>query len=272
MQKIFLLGGTLASNFLLLSLLLLISFFAADAQAGARKYGGVPGEKLTFNVHWLGIPAGHAEMNMYQADAGKYSVEAMVEAIGMVKFIHAIKDKLQSVGDILASGEFRTISYNKDQRKGSRIRQIEYKFDRNKKVVTRLQKGEKPKQIIVSNGEVSDPLSYFYSLRTMPELEPGKSLIWLTVDGHKEYKMQVDIGEKIKKYTPLGGFDVITVKVKIPSSKELFRQEEAIVIWFTADERRMPVRVETRLSVGSVAADLVAFDDGRGNRGELGED
>ncbi|MBF0453247.1 MAG: DUF3108 domain-containing protein [Magnetococcales bacterium] len=259
---------------LLFFLLFSATLSPLQAEEGTKKtlYGGVPGEQFTFNVHWMGIPAGRAEMKMNQAGPGKFDLEAMVETIGMVRFLHSLKDTLRSKGEWLENGGFRSTSYFKDQRKGSQVRQVDYQFDRETKVVTRLRKGEKPIPIKISSIKVNDPLAVFYTLRGLSNLEPGKSLVWITVDGRREYNMQVDIGKPAQRFTPLGRFKIIPIKVKIPSSGELFRQEEAIEIWLTDDERRMPVRVETRLSLGGVAADLVAYRDGRGGHGELGEE
>jgi hypothetical protein len=259
-------------NILILSFSLLFSPLMADANAADERYGTVPGEQLQFNVHWMGIPGGRAVMKTGQAEPGKYRLEAVVEAIGMVKFLHAIKDTLLSQGVLLGNGTFQSVNYHKDQRKGNRVRLTDYKFDREKKQVLRMRKGEKTKPIKISSGEANDPLAVFYSLRSQPELLPGTSMFWITVDGSNEFKMEVEIGEPTQKFTPLGQFDIIPVKVKIPSNGELFRQEEAIEIWLTADQRHMPIRVETRLSLGGVAADLVSFTDGRGGSGDIADE
>ncbi|MBF0448888.1 MAG: DUF3108 domain-containing protein [Magnetococcales bacterium] len=253
-----------------LSLFLTTVPLLASTEEQTPVFGGVPGEVLIYNVHWVGIPAGRAEIKMGQAEPNQYKLEAMVETIGMVKFLHAIKDTLNSSGDRLDDGTFHSSTYFKDQRKGSNIRQTTYEFDREKNVVQRLRKKEKPIHITISKGEVNDPLAVFFTLRSLPKLEPNTSLSWVTVDGRKEYEMTVEIGQPTQEFTPLGRFDIIPIKVKIPSSKELFRQEEAIEIWLTNDHRRMPVRVETRLSLGGVAADLVSFKDGRGGQDDIG--
>ena len=262
------------SNFTILALCVSLFFppLFTDGNSATETYGAVPGEKLVFNVHWIGIPAGRAEMKMEKAEPGKYKLEAMVEAVGMVKFLHNVKDTLISRGDRLTNGEFQTVNYHKDQRKGKRIRQSDYQFDREKNIVSRLKKGEKPKHIKVSSKKANDPLAVFYTIRSLEKLTPGQSLVWMTVDGSKEFKMLFEVGEKIEKYTPLGWFDIIKVKVSIPASGELFRQEEAIELWLSADKRRLPIRVETKLSLGGVAADLVEYDDGRGEHKELHDD
>jgi hypothetical protein len=45
----------------------------------------------------------------------------------------------------------------------------------------------------------------------------------------------------------------------IPPGSGLFAQEGRLVVWATADERRIPVRLRSKVAVGSVSADLEAY-------------
>lgn len=52
-------------------------------------------------------------------------------------------------------------------------------------------------------------------------------------------------------------------------SSNLFRHQGALTIWLTDDNRRLPLRVETKVKIGEVAADLIRYDDGRGGHAEM---
>ncbi|MBF0358377.1 MAG: DUF3108 domain-containing protein [Magnetococcales bacterium] len=257
-----------------LLLLLVISMHCLPLSADEKPptlYGSAPGEKLIFNVHWMGIPAGIATMSRYTADIGKYKVEAILETTGMVSFIHALKDTLLSTGNVLESGKLQTVKYHKNQRKGKRVRITDYKYDRENLTVIKIRKGEKARTIKTSTKNANDPISVFYTMRSMPTIPEDSTLSWLAVDGSKEFTISVKVGKKTKRYTPLGWFDLFPVTVMLPADGGLINQTDAITILFTADNRRLPIRVETKLSLGGVAADLIEYYDGRGGHGEINE-
>jgi hypothetical protein len=255
---------------LFLSLIVAVVSVSTIGNAKEVEYGAVPGEKLVFNVHWMGVPGGRAEMTMGEAEEGKYNIKAMVKTIGVVSFFHPLRDTLRSVGDRLLDGGFRSSNFTRDQRRGKKSRKINVEFDQKNRLVTRTATYEKPTLINTTSNNVKDPVALFYAIRSLPKLIPNTTLQWLTV-GRKEYKVLIKIGKPKKKSVPLGRYNVIPVKLIVPSDAGLVRQEEALTIWLSTDNRRMPLRVETRLSLGSVAADLVEFNDGRGGHGELSD-
>ncbi|MBF0382987.1 MAG: DUF3108 domain-containing protein [Magnetococcales bacterium] len=251
--------------------LFLSTMFANNSMA-ANKYGALVGERLIYNVHWMGIPAGLATMKRNNASQGKYQLEATIQAAGMVKLLHNIRDTLRSDGNIIPEDKYQTVRYNKDQRSTKRVRQTDYQYNRANSIVKRHRKGENIKEIVLPSHEVNDPLAVFYTLRSLPELKPEHVYSFPTLHSKKVFPMQAVIGATTEKNTAMGWFDVIPVTLKIPKSGGLYSKEEAITIWLTADNRRLPLRVETRLSLGGVAADLVEYFDGNGGHGEIEED
>ncbi|HZM50036.1 MAG TPA: DUF3108 domain-containing protein, partial [Vicinamibacteria bacterium] len=45
----------------------------------------------------------------------------------------------------------------------------------------------------------------------------------------------------------------------VPKGSGLFTQEGRLLVWVTADERRIPVRVRSKVPVGSVSGDLESY-------------
>ena len=62
---------------------------------------------------------------------------------------------------------------------------------------------------------------------------------------------------------PAGKFECIVVE---PMLKEggLFKSEGSIIIYLTNDEAKMPVRVKTKVIIGSINADLTSFEGVKG--------
>jgi hypothetical protein len=96
---------------------------------------------------------------------------------------------------------------------------------------------------------------WFFYLRTQP-LEVGKTVYVNIFDSDKFYKARIDVLKK-EKIMVSNNSEIDTIIVKpILESEGLFQRKGDILIWISDDEKRIPVRVETKVPVGSVRAEL----------------
>ena len=72
------------------------------------------------------------------------------------------------------------------------------------------------------------------------------------------YEMRVVVHSRERVRTPAGEFDCVQVEPML-AEEGLFRHEGRVTIWLTDDRVHMPVRVESRVVVGSIHAELTAF-------------
>jgi hypothetical protein len=109
-----------------------------------------------------------------------------------------------------------------------------------------------------------DILSAFYFIRTQP-LEVGKSFELSAVSGKKNYKLKVICHREETVEVPAGKFKTWMIE---PILKEdgLFKAKGQLWIWVTRDARRMPVKMQSKIPVGSIKAELVRFQPGAGPR------
>lgn len=229
----------------------------------ANEWGAASGEVLNFHIHWLAVSAGEAKMRMNNLKSGGYKLHAKLASVGLVRFFHSIDEIMQSKG-ILSGSTFQSQLYNKDQFRGKgEHKKTEYRFKREQKQVIRVRNQGKELPIMLDNEGVNDPLTGFYALRAISDLSFNTTFKMPVVDGEKIYFIDIIVGKTETINTPLGWFDVFAVNLAVEGS-DLFTQRGDIVIWLTNDNRRMPVKVETEMKWGSMVADLVAFDDGRG--------
>ena len=56
-----------------------------------------------------------------------------------------------------------------------------------------------------------------------------------------------------------GTFDCIMIEPMVVEGG-LFKSEGSIIIWLTDDEVKMPVKVKTKVIIGSIDADLTSFE------------
>ncbi len=100
-----------------------------------------------------------------------------------------------------------------------------------------------------------DPYSSFYHVRTLP-LEVGKSVYVSILDTNQLWNVEVQVLKKEKLKTILGEVNTILIK-PLMTSEGIFERKGEIYIWLTDDARRIPVKMRTKVTIGSVTATLV---------------
>ena len=120
--------------------------------------------------------------------------------------------------------------------------------------------GKKRKPISILPGSF-DPLSVFYSYRLFDLQEDSVIEIPIT-DGKK---CVMGIGRVIKKETvrlSSGTYDTFLVEPDLKHIGGVFKKSKdaKIKIWVTADSRRMPVKIMSKVVIGSFTGELVEAD------------
>ena len=100
-----------------------------------------------------------------------------------------------------------------------------------------------------------DILSAFYFARTQP-LVPGRSFELSAVSGKKQYALRVICHREETVTVPAGTFRTWVIE-PVLQDDGLFKAKGQLWIWVTRDERRMPVKMQSKIPVGSIKAELV---------------
>jgi Protein of unknown function (DUF3108) len=111
---------------------------------------------------------------------------------------------------------------------------------------------------------VLDVLSAFFvtRVRGVPEKEPLRLPVF---DNGKSYVLEVRfVGrERLDLPKPLGRkVPTVIVEPVLAEGTGLFVKEGRLKIWLTDDERRIPVRMRSKVAMGSVSADLESYTPG----------
>ena len=75
----------------------------------------------------------------------------------------------------------------------------------------------------------------------------------------KVYPLEVVYRGKETVTVDAGTFDCIMIEPMVVEGG-LFKSEGSIIIWLTDDEVKMPVKVKTKVIIGSIDADLTSFE------------
>ncbi|HET56758.1 MAG TPA: DUF3108 domain-containing protein, partial [Ignavibacteria bacterium] len=114
---------------------------------------------------------------------------------------------------------------------------------------------------------VNDILSAFYITRTFDfsDMKPGDRFHLENFYNDKVYPLDVIYLGKERITVEAGTFDCIMVEPLVVEGG-LFKNEGNIIIWLTDDELKIPVKVKTKVLIGSIDSELTAYE---GLAGEL---
>lgn len=87
-------------------------------------------------------------------------------------------------------------------------------------------------------------------------MEIGKTYDIPTMSGGKNYHLYVNVVKQEKITVPAGTFDCLRIKPIIKQGT-IFRTNEDIDCWVTADSRHIPVKIQTGIVIGSIDVDLL---------------
>lgn len=224
------------------------------------------GEKLTFELNYGFVTAGYAYMQIapnYQVVNGRECYDISIEVISTKSFDWVYKVRDRYVCYLDKSGLFPW-RFEQHIREGNYSRDFEAIFDQeNHKVKTYT--GEKdPKKF---EGEfdipeyVQDAVSAFYYSRTFnySNLNIGDKMKLQNFYKDKTYPLDVIYHGRETIDVPAGEFKCIKVEPLVQEGG-LFKSEGEIIIWMTDDDRKVPVRVKTKVLVGSITVELTEYE------------
>jgi hypothetical protein len=219
------------------------------------------GEKLVFSVEYGFVTAGEATMSITGIDTIQghpaYRLQTRAQTNEIFSAIYKINDMVESHLDV---DEFYSRQFKKKLREGSYRKDLEIFFDQDK-MQARYAEGD----TLPTLPRTQDVLSAFFFLRTQ-DFKVGTSFSFPCHDNKKNYPLEVKVLRKEKIVVPAGKFECFVVEPKMKTGG-LTRKEAKMFIWVTADEKKMPVLMETRMKIGSIAAKLTDYTLGEGETG-----
>ena len=249
-------------NLIFLSLMLVSAAFggvqgtSALAAETVQKQAVRPGEELTYDISWMFITAGTAVMAVGEAgtDGDRPLVKLLTTAQSrpaITKFF-PVDNRVESIVDLAT---LLPMHLTFKRREGKKKEDIEYTFHQQEGTVT-VVKGETTEVFEMPTG-TQDVISCLYYARRELSLQPGSSLTMNVYHDKKNRKVEARVEEIETVSGPWGEVETARVLVVMPF-QGLFLNQGNIRVWFTNDERRIPVRMKAKVIIGSIVADLVS--------------
>ena len=232
-----------------LSLLLL---WTVTARGAAVDDIFAKGETLDYNLSWSRIGAGSARMTISPAADNRFRITSIGKSSRFFNRIFKVRDELES---IVTRDTFSTVQYRKVLDERGKHKDELTSVNAETGVATR-----KGKNISVPD-PVFDPLSLMYYIRRL-DMSPGRVHEFTVLADGKVYTLQAKILSRQTMPTPAGTFKTVLVEPKMLRGDSERANENRLLIWYSDDERRLPVRIWSDVNVGSITATLRAVGAG----------
>lgn len=223
-----------------------------------------PGEQTTYEVSYMGITAGRAEITvgsrMEQFGREVWPLVCVGETTQMAA-IFPVKDRFISYWDPLTRSSVGADFFVHESKHRAKSR-FKYDFDAGEVVVTREAPGwpTTEKTYSIEQGTL-DLAAAGFMMRNIP-LEVGAVHELPIFTGVKFYKMTATVVGREFLRTGLGDVEVYRVTVNGDFNGKLATQG-LMTLFYTADEKQLPVRAEAKLALGYVKVDAVKYEAGR---------
>jgi hypothetical protein len=209
-------------------------------------------EKLDYELQWSGITAGYATMHMYKGEDEQTRIVSTARSVSWITRFYPVKDRAETT--VESASPWYPIKYTLKTREGRRRKHREVRFDRDNGKAVYLDYRKKTEKEYDIPKEIFDPMTAFYHVRFM-DLEVGKSSFVPMFDSKKIWSLEIKVLKRERVKVPAGVFDTIKIR-PLMKSEGIFSRKGALYIWFTDDEKRVPVKMSTKVAVGSINAVL----------------
>lgn len=233
----------------LIVLTLLVCVGMATTAAAAQK---IP-EKLVYSLSWTGIPVGTATQEI-RDDGDSRRIISTARSNDWLSAFFPIDDRSESV--LTKNGSFPGVSRNFRMlfKEGTRTRDREISFNLPARVADFHDRKSGERVTVPITAETYDIFSSFYYIRHQP-LVPGKSFYINVLDSKKLHRLEIRALKKERITVPAGEFDTIKVEPMV-KPEGVFEGKRGAYIWLSDDSRRIPVKAQTKVKIGTITAVL----------------
>ena len=220
------------------------------------------GEKLTYEIKWMGIPVGIASFNVKEISQinGRdcYHIMVSVRSNSFLSKIYRVDDEFHTYMD---KEKLHSLRFMKRQSEG-RYRShevVDYDQEAHTGVYRSLINNSTQNLVITDNAQ--DNLSAIYYFR-MQDLEPARPVLINVNADEKNWILNIKVLQagSMSLYR-IGKLKAIEVEPKAQTTEGKPLQKGRVWIWFSADENRIPLVAKARAAiVGTVTAVLTDIE------------
>jgi hypothetical protein len=244
-------------------ILLLVTFLVLSNSSFAQTESAFDkGEWFKFKMSYSGwMKAGEATLKVNEDVLdGKpvFHVVGKGKTTGAISWFFKVKDRYESYFDKEKLIPYRFI---RDIDEGGHTKNIEINFDQKNQKAHVYNIKHNSKKIIDTKPNVQDMVSTFYYLRNNLDVDKLKVDDEIRTDmffDGENYGFKIKYLGKETLRTAFGKVECLVFRPYVMAGR-VFKEEESLTLWVSADQNRIPIRMKADLAIGSLRADLEAF-------------
>ncbi len=218
-----------------------------------------PGERLVYDVRYLGISAGTAVLEVLDKTEmnGRdvYHILSTVRSNDFISFFYPVNNRIESFID---TENLYSHLIKIKQHQGKRRREKVIGFNQAHHRAVQVKNNRSTVFKIPPN--VQDSLSSLYFFRTFPPVDVGTSAFIPVHESRKNWELEIQVLNKERLKTEVGVFDTVKVKAVV-RFEGLLMDKGDVYIWFTDDEKRIPVKIKSKIKIGSISISLKSLSE-----------
>ena len=219
------------------------------------------GELLTYNVSFSGfITAGTATLNVKErrpaTGRGAYDIEAIAIPSAAVQVVKQLYFKLETLLDTANLSPNYAVTYANE---GGRVKIKTTKWLGPTTVDFTIQTNGTLTEKRTLAPQTQDALSLIYVLRVLMNnaaAQDGRTLPIPFTDGGDMYYLNVKVAAREPVKTPAGTFPALRVTSVVEDGAHKPIPGRKLTIWLSDDARRLPLKFETTIAIGSFVLTL----------------
>lgn len=230
---------------------------AAQTGTAIRSAPFYPGESMQYTVGYGRLPAGTLEIGIDELDTldGRPAYHIVFKATSnqAISFLYDINSLEESWFD---AREFYSLRYRRESTENDKTRTKEYVFDQQRQV-----RIEPDGDVEPASPRAVDQVAMFYYVRLLP-LEPGSKFVLRNQADPDDNPLTIEVLKKERVKVPAGTFDAYVLDLDVRTDGGLFKKGGENRIWVTTDARHVPVKISSKVGLGSFEAELVDYTRG----------
>ncbi|MCP4718286.1 MAG: DUF3108 domain-containing protein [Desulfobacteraceae bacterium] len=221
-----------------------------------------PGEEIFYNISWQQIKAGTCSIKVLPStrvnNSPVFHFQLAVNSNELVDKIYKIRDVMEG----FVYEDFSGSLLYKQTSTGKRKKEILVEFFREKNEVVYSNFGGKRDPVEIPD-HTFDPVGSFFRMRTL-DFEVGNTLTFPVSDGKKIFLQKGEVVKKEKISIPSGTIDTFVLVPSVTHFSGVFEKSKdpTVRVWISADEKKIPVRIQIKVVVGSIIFDLASYKPG----------
>jgi len=217
-------------------------------------------ETLRYKISWMGVPAGELIIHLLpdlDVPQERFTIMVTAKSAGLLDVFYPVEDNFETI----VTGATRLpIRYHIDQHEGHRHNKKLTTYDQSHGIIT-YQKNDTAAETYMVAGPTYNEFASFMIMRALP-LVIGTELMVPTFADEKRHEVLVRVETKEQMSSIFGKIEAIRVRPQLPF-KGLYRKTGDPVIWISDDAARIPVKIKAKIVIGSITAELVAYQGWR---------